>query len=509
VSTRVWYCTNCGYEVTGRGRCHSCGERLLASPLPELESGPDDDEVGYRLDMWDDDTRARLIQALISAGILHRFEEEELVILAVDEAEVDKLVARVTGATSSLSFYDDEGEEAHEGEDASEDGRGTSKFLYEAANRLRDDPTDMQADVALAEASAAVFAVDSLPDMDDDHLAAVGRVTRRLLGALGSDEALDDEIRHQADVLCRLVAPSAGGTEAQAEERRALARLEVGAKEKGRPVSLPQSNVTPGGEMGAEPLPVDGNGGGPPAALADGRGAASAEADGASVGSNQLAAAQTGPKPFDQDELAGDEPGGGAGKAATAPDEATSAPQAASGQVADDGTADQFDDDLEEDEDDEDDEDEGTGELVYELAEWLPEQRVELSMLLESAGVAYNWDGTDVTVAEEHEDEVDGLFEQVHGDVDEDDEARYHSIEELFGAVDRLANDPADEERRRALLEAVGVVELPTPVGVDDGYWWRVRSQGHALVAALEHGSRNDEVSREAALLAEMLHEMV
>jgi hypothetical protein len=510
VSTRVWYCTNCGYEVTTRGRCHSCGERLLASPLPELESGPDDDEVGYRLDMWDDDTRARLIQALISAGVLHRFEEEELVILAVDEAEVDKLVARVTGATSSLSFYDDDEEEAHEGEDASEDGRGTSKLLYEAANRLRDDPTDMQADVALAEASAAIFAVDSLPDMDDDHLAAVGRVTRRLLGALGSDEALDDEIRHQADVLCRLVAPSAGETEAQAEERRALARLEVGAKEKGRSVSLPQSNVTPGGEMGVEPLPVDSNGGGRPATLADGGGAVSAAADGAPSSSNALAAARTGPKPFDQDELTGDEPV--AGKDATAPDEPTSVPQASPahqavpGQAADDGTADQFEDDLEEDEEDED---EGTGELVYELAEWLPEQRVELSMLLESAGVAYNWDGTDLTVAEEHEDEVDGLFEQVHGDVDEDDEARYHSIEELFGAVDRLANDPADEERRRALLEAVGVVELPTPVGVDDGYWWRVRSQGHALVAALEHGSRNDEVSREAALLAEMLHEMV
>ena len=160
-------------------------------------------------------------------------------------------------------------------------------------------------------------------------------------------------------------------------------------------------------------------------------------------------------------------------------------------------------------EDEEEEEDEDSGELVYELAEWLPEQRVELSMLLESAGVSYNWDGPDLTVAEEHEDEVDGLFEQVHGAVDEDDEARYHSIEELFGAVDRLANDPGDEDRRRALLETVGVVELPTPVGVDEGYWWRVRSQGHALVAAIEHGARNDEVSREAALLAEMLHEMV
>ena len=98
-------------------------------------------------------------------------------------------------------------------------------------------------------------------------------------------------------------------------------------------------------------------------------------------------------------------------------------------------------DEVEEEVDDED-EDENSGELVYELAEWLPEQRVELSMLLESAGVAYNWDGPDLTVAEEYETEVDGLFEQVHGLLDDDDEARYRSIEELFGAVDRLANDP-------------------------------------------------------------------
>ncbi len=483
MSTKVWYCVNCGYEVTSRGRCHSCGERLAASSLPELESGPDDDEVGYRLDLWDDQTRARLIEALIRAGVLHRFEEEELVILAADEAEVDRLVARVTGTGPSAA--EDEDEEDEEGEDGAlpEGSEEASRYLYDAAKRLRDDPTDMLADAALSEASVAVFAVDYLPELDEGHLAAVGRVTRRLLGALGADEALDDEIRHQAEVLCRLIAPSAGEAQAKAEEERALARLEVGASEKGRIVSLPQSEVTPAGEMGVGNLLAGSNGAVSVTLDAVGPDGARSEKGGGAAPSRF----------FDQDMVAEgtneqDEPGPGA-------------------QSEDEGG---FEDQFEGDGlDEEEDEDEGPAELVYELGEWLPEQRVELSMLLESAGVAYNWDGADVTVAEEHEVEVDGLFEQVHGAVDEDDEARYHSIEELFGAVDRLANDPADEERRRALLEAVGVVELPTPVGVDDSYWWRVRSQGHALVAALEHGSRNDEISREAALLAEMLHEMV
>jgi hypothetical protein len=442
--------------VTSRGRCHSCGERLTASPLPELESGPDDDEVGYRLEQWDSQTRGALIRTLIRAGVPHRFEEEELVILAVDEAEVDRLVERTTGSTA---LDPDEDEDEQSGPDLAMGDQSASKALYEAARRLREDPTDMQADVALAEASTAVFAVDYLPDLDEDQLAAVGRVTRRLLGALGADEALEDEIRHQAEVPCRLVAASAGDEPVDDEAERARARLEAGAKQKGRLVELPQSSVTPGGEMTAATLEGEPGGPGGPSGLAS----SGAQRDGA--GTSLVGAGSE----VDVDEEAENEEG--------------------------------FDEEPEDDED--------SGELVYELAEWLPEQRVELSMLLESAGIPYNWDATDLTVAEEHETEVDGLFEQVHGLVDEDDEARYHSIEELFGSVDRLANDPANLERREAFLEAVGAVELPTPVGVDDAFWWRVRSQGHAVVAALDNKSRDDEISREASLLAEMLHEMV
>jgi hypothetical protein len=435
--------------------------------LPELESGPDDDEVGYRLDLWDDLTRVRLIRALIAAGVPHRFEEDELVILAVDEAEVDKLVARASGAEAV-----DEDEDEDQAVD--EVGQTASQDLYDAARRLRDDPTDMQADVALAEASTGVFAADYLPDLDEGQLAAVGRVTRRLLGALGADEALEDEIRHQAEVLCRLIAPSAGEAQAEAEAARARAHLEAGAKEKGRVAELPQSTVTPGGEM-ALPVPAvshevpprEGTG---PAQVGDAAGAVSA---GATDRADALKAGASGATVQGADDL----------------------------ETADGGVEDELDEDS--------DDDEASGELVYELAEWLPEQRVELSMLLESAGVAYNWDGTDLTVAEEHETEVDGLFEQVHGLSEEDDEVRYRSIEELFRSVDRLANDPGNDERQEAFLEAVAAVEQPTPVGVDDAFWWRVRSQGHAVVAALESGLREDEVSREASLLAEMLHEMV
>jgi hypothetical protein len=471
--------------------------------LPELESGPDDDEVGYRLDEWGDDERARLIRLLVSARVPHRFEDEELVVLAADEVEVDRLVARATGAG-----LDDEEEGAAEQEPApaAEGDRAISRALYEAAEMLREDPTDMKADVALAEASAAVFAVDYLPDLDEAQMAAVGRVTRRLLGALGADEALEDEIRHQAEVLCRLVAPSAGEKFAQAEVGRALERLEAAAKQTGRSVALPRSELTPAGEMGvrveAPGEVLDGPQGAPPLV---GQAASVGSPEGSAPGAGREDAAGGGALPrSERGELqAGaeaEEAGEGLG------------PANAEGEVADELAYDEpasaqlegtFDEEALQEED------EDTGEIVYELAEWLPEQRVELSLLAESAGVPYSWEGTDLTVASEHEAEVEALFGQVRGLAEEDDEARYRAIEELFGSVDRLANDPGDEERQQAFLQAVGAVEQPTPVGVDDAFWWRVRSQGHAVRAAVEAGARLDEISREAALLAEMLHEMV
>jgi hypothetical protein len=484
VSNKVWFCARCGYEVNSRGRCHSCGDRLIPSPLPELDSGPEDDEVGYRLDLWDDETRGRLIQVLISVGVRHRFEEEELVILAANEAKVDRIVAQVTGTLPD----DDEDDDDERDASAVVTGENVARDLYDAAKVLREDPTDMQADVALGESSAAVFSADSLPELDEDQLAAVGRVTRRLLGALGADEALEDEIRHQAEVLCRLLASGAGEAQAEAELQRARARLEAGAKQKGRLVTLPRSEVTPGGEMGET--------------ATSSAGALGATASAGALGATALAG--------DQDSTGTGAPvvAGEGGLAQAGPPATSAVPLDLGGGAGDDAKP---EDGLfgEETGEEDEEEDEDTGELVYELAEWLPEQRVELSMLLEGAGIAYAWDDADLTIAEEHETEVDGLFEQVHGALDDDDEARYRSIEELFGAVDRLANDPGNEDRRHAFLEAVGVVELPTPVGVDDAYWWRVRSQGHAVVVTLDNKARNEEISREAALLAEMLHEMV
>ena len=213
---RIWYCPSCGYEVHSRGRCHACRQKLVASDLPELEAGDEEDEVGYRLGGWHDRDRGRLIEFLNALRIPHRFEEDELVVTAEDEERVDDLVAELVATATDdaddgeSEFGDrvsdaDGGEAHHPVPGIDDDTAATIALLGDAARRLRADPTDMQADADVAEASTAVFLADGFGGVDSETWAAVGRVTRRLLTALGADEALEEEIRLQAGVLSKLL----------------------------------------------------------------------------------------------------------------------------------------------------------------------------------------------------------------------------------------------------------------------------------------------------------------
>lgn len=395
---RVWYCPNCGYEVYSRGRCHSCGERLSASPLPELVTGPEDEEVGYEIEGWTDRDRGMLIERLIHLGIEHRFEGDELVVEASDEERVDDLVAALgDSAEAALAEEDEEGddregrddvEEASGLEHTSADDRSSAepptgedddaiRLLLLAAARLRQDPTDMQADADVAEASSAVFMLDRYGPLDEEQWSAVGRVTRLLLSLLGADEPLEDDIRREAAVLEKLLEPAGPGA-------------------------------------GGASLP------------------------------------------------------------------------------AGDGISDW---------------------TVYELAEWLPEQRAQLTLILEDHGIAYRWDGVDLLVPESREDEVEVLFEEVGGSLDEHldesgDEERYRAVAELFAATGRLAADPDDPSRREAVRDWVGAADGPALLGMDEIAWLRIRNRARAMADALDDDDV-DRIYEEATTLHDMLRAVV
>jgi hypothetical protein len=447
--SKVWYCANCGYEVGSRGRCHACGEKLMASRLPALNPLDEDEEVGYRIGEWDDWERGRLIVALNDLEILHRFEDDELIVAAEDEARVDDLVSELTSRPTDGSGEMTNGA-VYTGASAGEPPAGeavdsltsTVRALSGAARRLRADPTDMQADADVAEASTVIFFAESYPGADEETWAAVGRVTRRLLSVLGADEAMDDAIRSDAGILAKLLEPLVG-------ER-------------------PQ----PSGALSSEarPAPV-------------GSGSAEPEPDGASAQDGYLA----GEGDYVDDDDA-----------------------------ADDGDSLDYDageDDTGEDDTGEDDTEEAE-QTVYELPEWMPEQRAQLGVLLDEAGIEYEWEHDDLVVPSDREQDVEALFAQVGGPIgaegDEDGgEARYHAIEELFAASGRLAGDPGDEERAAAVLSWVVEVEGPPPLGMDEVHWLRIMNRAHGLSQAIEEGLATDLIRDEATALHSLLRTVV
>jgi hypothetical protein len=403
--SKIWYCYNCGYEVTSKGRCHQCKEKFLPSPLPELEAGEEEAEVGYRLEDWADATRGRLIHSLVRSGILHRFEDDELVVRTDDEEEVDELVAAGADAAAEAPparsdlvgpggdrLADDAGEQPFSDEvvDLSDEQlevlTDQIRLLHDAADRLQADPTDMEADGDVAEASAAVFMTDDLPGVDPDVWAAVGRTTRRLLGALGSDEAQEDEITRQSGILAVLL--EGGGVTV---ERQVLVEA-----------------------ADAESVEVEG---------------------------------------------------------AVSTDDET----------------------------------------VYELPEWLPEQRAELTYLLTRAGIRSSWDRGDLVVPADRETEVEALFDGIHGmaEGDEGDEAQYHQIEELFNATSRLAGDPDDLSRSADFLRAVPAVEGSPPLGFDGISWSAIRKRGRVLADSIEHKANPEVILAEASALRDLLRALV
>jgi hypothetical protein len=103
MARKIWWCSNCGYESNNGGRCHECGEPLLSSPLLELEPGHGRDELGYNVERWESESRARLIELLVLKRIRHRFDNDELVVLATDGDQAGDAVSEALGQLPELA----------------------------------------------------------------------------------------------------------------------------------------------------------------------------------------------------------------------------------------------------------------------------------------------------------------------------------------------------------------------------------------------------------------------
>ncbi|HEX3539718.1 MAG TPA: hypothetical protein VHT75_04670 [Acidimicrobiales bacterium] len=397
MASSIWYCPTCGYELRGRGgKCHNCRQPLIESPLPPLAEGEADDEVGYNLDDWEDAARGELIAALIEHGFRHRFEGDEMVVAAEDEDEVDNLIARL-------------GTEGDAGDPDDDVPGDVLTRLLDASRRLEVDPTDMIADGDLAEAAAGVFAIDAVWGVDTETWAAVGRVTRRLLGALGADEALEEEIATSSALLTRM-----------------LVDLEGKVRGFGEPPEAPVTEAEEPDATGTE------------------------EAEAASL------------SPGDSEAASGEE-----------------------------------------------------DEMVYELDDWRPEERAQISILLEKGRIPYQWEGSDLVVKATHDEAVEGILAEVTRSAaastsEADDETRYLLMSDLFGAADRLAGDPENEVKQEDLVVLATMIQgWATPFAISDDEWWKIRLRAADLAESIDHQGSRAMIEDGAANLRDLLRKFV
>lgn len=179
------------------------------------------------------------------------------------------------------------------------------------------------------------------------------------------------------------------------------------------------------------------------------------------------------------------------------------------------------------------------GEIVYDLSDWVPEQRATLEGMLVSEGVAYRWEGgqaasswmapgpvsgpsspahasDQLVVADRSSELVEELIDELdHPDaldvVDDDgDDGAPEVLSSLYVASDVLVSAPGNLAAASELAEALEAAEaLALPYGLDPRAWEELRRRAGALAERLGAGADEGEVIDAARALRSAVHPLV
>lgn len=165
--------------------------------------------------------------------------------------------------------------------------------------------------------------------------------------------------------------------------------------------------------------------------------------------------------------------------------------------------------------------DEGADEepvLVYEMEGWEPEERSALDRLLDAEGVPHRWEGDELVVPEGSEAQVDDLMDEIEypdalepAEQDDDDEAVYSVISDLFVAADRVSAEQfVDVDLAGDLaMASAAASSTPAPFGIEAAAWAQVQQMSEAIVAEIEAGADDEVIVRDAATLRDVLRRFV
>lgn len=187
--------------------------------------------------------------------------------------------------------------------------------------------------------------------------------------------------------------------------------------------------------------------------------------------------------------------------------------------------------------------DQGTEVIVYELGDWTEEQRGALELRLNAEGIEHQWEAptgadvrpgydpgqdtgidTDLVIGEQDEETVDRLLDELEfpdaleaaevadtdGDGVDDDEANYAVMSNLYVAVDRLKDNPADLAVAGDFFDAADAARsMGPPFGVDADVWRKIQELSAQVAQGLEQEADDETVQAVAQELRDLLFEFV
>jgi len=145
----------------------------------------------------------------------------------------------------------------------------------------------------------------------------------------------------------------------------------------------------------------------------------------------------------------------------------------------------------------------------WELDEWTPDARAELTTALIESGIAHKWEQTVLLVASAVEGEVEEILDEIENnneisddddddsDDDDDDDANVADTKvlgQLSALAQRISRNPSDANSIRTLERLLEEIDgANAPGEMSDSVWRQVKDLANQIEDALVGGAQPDE----------------
>jgi hypothetical protein len=147
----------------------------------------------------------------------------------------------------------------------------------------------------------------------------------------------------------------------------------------------------------------------------------------------------------------------------------------------------------------------------WELDEWTPDARAELTTLLIESGIAHKWEETVLLAASVVENEVEEMLDEIEnnngisddsGDSDDDDDGGDDSndvadskvLGQLSALAQRISRNPSDTNAIRTLERLLEEIDgANAPREISDSVWRQVKDLANQIEESLVGSSQPDE----------------